>query len=317
DLCSVDFGDDIPGANAGLDCRTSRHDILDHNAAFRLEPERAAQRCVLSRIGAVLDSYTAARYLPALNKLVVHLDGRVGWKRKSKPGGLPRFGNDGCVDSNNFSGHIDQGTAAVAWVNGCVGLQEALEVVPGAADLGTAFSADDAVRDGVIEAERASNSQHPVSDLDGIGVAQLEDGQVPAGFDFNNRQIGIGVASDELRLKLRFIFETDHDLRGLIHDVVVRQDKAGLIDNKTGAEIPHSLAAVGRIRTAEEVEEIEGIKFPWVPVAIVRSVGSVGSVGIVVAIATANGGVLRRGFGIDVDDGRCDIRRDLTECVGK
>ena len=173
DLCSVDFGDDIAGANTGLGCRTSRHDILDHNAAFRLEPERAAQRCVLSRIGAVLDSYTAARYLPALNKLVVHLDRRVGWKRKSKPGGLPRFGNDGCVDSNNFSGHIDQGTAAVAWVNGCVGLQEALEVVPGAADLGTAFSADDAVRDGMIEAERASNRQYPVPDFDGIGVPQL------------------------------------------------------------------------------------------------------------------------------------------------
>ena len=121
-------------------------------------------------------------------------------------------------------------------------------------------------------------------------------------------------------MKLRFIFETDHDLRGLIHDVVVRQDEAGLIDNKAGAEIPHSLATVGRIRTAEKVEEIEWIKLPWVPIAIVRIVGTVGTVGIVgtvVAIATANGGVLRRGFGIDVDDGRRDIRRDLTECVGK
>jgi len=202
-------------------------------------------------------------------------------------------------------------------VNGCVGLQEALEVVPGAADLGTAFSADDAVRDGVIEAERASNSQHPVSDLDRIGVAQLQDGQVPAGFDFNDRQIGIGVAADELRLKLGFIFEANHDLRGLVHDVVVRQDEAGLIDNKAGAEIPHSLATIGCIRTAEKVEEIEWIKIPWVPVAIVGIVGIIGIVGIVVAIATANGRVLRRGFGIDVDDGRRDIRRDLSKCVGK
>src|SRR5207247_8749622 len=133
------------------------------------EPERAAQRCVLSRIGAVLDSYTAARYLPALNKLVVHLDRGVGWKRKSKPGGLPRFGNDGCVDANHLTGHVDQGTAAVAWVNGCVGLQEALEVVPGAADLSTALGVVKPGLEGRTEVEGVSNAKYQAPDFNGSG----------------------------------------------------------------------------------------------------------------------------------------------------
>src|SRR5439155_10018325 len=98
--------------------------------------------------------------------------------------------------------------------------------------------------------------------------------------------------------------------------MVVRHDKAGLIDNKAGAEVPHSLAAIGQILTAEKVKEIEWIKLPGIPIAVIRVVGVVGIVRIVVAIATANG-IFRRGLGIDIDHGRPDIRRYLSKRVGK
>src|SRR5207249_94076 len=64
---------------------------------------------------------------------------------------------------NDFQSFF-QWPAAIAGVNRCIGLQKALEIIPCSADLGSALRADDTVGDGVIEAEGASNRQHPIAD---------------------------------------------------------------------------------------------------------------------------------------------------------
>src|SRR5207249_94074 len=87
---------------------------------------------------------------------------------------------------NDFQSFL-QTDAAINPGNSGGPLEKALEIIPCSADLGSALRADDTVGDGVIEAEGASNRQHPIADLHGIGVPHLYDRQITSGFDLNDR----------------------------------------------------------------------------------------------------------------------------------
>src|SRR5262249_18132279 len=124
---------------------------LNYDAAVRFQSERAAQRGVLRWIRTVRNADTAACDFPALYELVINLHCRIRRQCKAKACRLPRFRNDGGVDANDLSGHIHERAAAVSRIDRCVGLQEALEIIPRAADLVSTFGADNPVCDGVIE----------------------------------------------------------------------------------------------------------------------------------------------------------------------
>ena len=70
---------------------------------------------------------------------------------------------DGGVDADDLAVRVDQRAAAVAGVDGGVGLDEVLVV--GDADVGAALGADDAGGDGLVEAERIADGEHPLADL--------------------------------------------------------------------------------------------------------------------------------------------------------
>ena len=285
---------------------------MNNDAAVRFHSERAAQRGVLRWIRTVRNADAAACNLPALYQLVINLHCRIRRQCKTKACRLPRLRNDGGVDANDLSGHIHERAAAVTRIDRCVGLQEALEIISRTADFVSTFGADNPVCDGVIEVERTADRQHPIADLHRIGIPHLRHRQVTAGFDLDDRQIRVGVAADELPLIFGFVFEANHDLRGLIHDVMVRHDISRFVDNEARAEISHFLIAIRQIRSAEKVEEVEWVEFSRIRIRIripiIAVVGRIVSITTVRAIAY---GTFRRGLGIDIDHSRCEIRRDL------
>ena len=76
------------------------------------------------------------------------------------------------VDADEPAGQIDQRAAGIAGIDGGVGLDE--ELVVGDADLGARQRRDDAVGDGLADAERIADGEHEVADLERVGIAEVD-----------------------------------------------------------------------------------------------------------------------------------------------
>ena len=89
---------------------------------------------------------------------------------------------DGGVEADDFAAEIHERAAAVAGVDGRVGLNEVLpaELAVAQIEVVPAFGADDAAGDALAEAERAADGQHEVADLQRVAVAQPGGDQVRA-----------------------------------------------------------------------------------------------------------------------------------------
>ena len=64
----------------------------------------------------------------AASELVIDIRHRFRGKCKSNASVGIRVGQYGRVDAYNFAVHIDQWPARVAWINGCIGLDEGLKL---------------------------------------------------------------------------------------------------------------------------------------------------------------------------------------------
>ena len=95
---------------------------------------------------------------------------------------------------------------------------------------------DDAGGHRAAEAERIADRHHPVADLRGVAVAEGDIGQRLAGVDLEQREIGLGIAADDLGRVFAAVLEDDLDLAGVADDVVVGDDIARGIDDEAGAE---------------------------------------------------------------------------------
>src|SRR5262249_18885137 len=86
---------------------------------------------------------------------------------------------DGRVDANHLAVEVEQRPATGARVNGRVGLQKVLDAdrVP-QADLPPLPGTDDAVRHGLIQAERAADGQYPLPYPYPVAIAQGRHRQV-------------------------------------------------------------------------------------------------------------------------------------------
>src|SRR5207248_7922398 len=65
--------------------------------------------------------------------------------------------DDRRVDADHQAAAVDQGPAAVAGIEGCIGLDDVIDQVAGDAAQGAADRADYAGRDGRLEAERTAD----------------------------------------------------------------------------------------------------------------------------------------------------------------
>ncbi len=84
----------------------------------------------------------------------------------------PRF--DHGIDADQVAFHVDQRTAGVAGVDGCVGL----DVDHGTVGIELPVDrADDAKRDAVLQAKRTAEGKHKFTGMGAIGIAEFEGGQ--------------------------------------------------------------------------------------------------------------------------------------------
>src|SRR3546814_10592516 len=83
---------------------------------------------------------------------------------------------DGRVDPGELSVHAQQRTAGVARVDGCVGLDEEVEVRD--PDIRAGERRYDAAGDGLADAERVANGKPEVAHLELVAVAQRNNRQL-------------------------------------------------------------------------------------------------------------------------------------------
>ena len=89
---------------------------------------------------------------------------------KPMPSKPPDCGFDGAVDADHFAADVDERPAAVALIDGGVGLQETRQGMLAVAQI-AALGADDARRDAALESEWRADGDGPLTHLYSVGVA--------------------------------------------------------------------------------------------------------------------------------------------------
>ena len=112
------------------------------------------------------DADRAALHFAGLNQRVVNGAGGVGGDSEADAVIRSLFGSDSGVDSDHLPRQVHQRTAAVAGINGGIGLKEVLELSFDSRHNVAALGADDACRHGGFKPERTSDRQHPVTHFD-------------------------------------------------------------------------------------------------------------------------------------------------------
>jgi hypothetical protein len=140
--------------------------------------------------------------------------------------------SDGRVDTDDLTPQIHQRAAAVAGIDGGVGLQEVLAI----GELsGPPLAADDPLRDGHVETERAAECQHPVADLHRPAVAEFDGLQRSGVLDADDGDIGAGVGLDVGGDELTAVVQPDAHLIRSGHHVVVGHNHAVRVDDEPTA----------------------------------------------------------------------------------
>ena len=158
--------------------------------------------------------------------------GEVGRDREADSLVAATVGGDGGVDADDFALEVDQRAARVAGIDRGVGLEE---LSPADATEFAALPADDAGADGGLQIERIADRDHPVADLELVGVAKLRGGQVLGVGEFDDREIALGVGLDRGGLELATVGEFHRDLIGPLDDMVVGDHHARGVDDHTRA----------------------------------------------------------------------------------
>ena len=252
---AVDVGDDVAGLQAGFIGGAAGLNGFDHDAVG--DAEFLHEHGIIAAIFLESNSDGAAGDFAVGDELIVNADDGGGRQREADTLESAAAGVNGGVDADHFAGHIHERAAGIAGVDGGVGLDEALELM---ADVGAVFGADDSGGDGGIQAEGAADGENPIAHLHAIGIAELGDGEVVVGFNFDDGEVGIFVEADDARTVFGGIaVERDLNLGGLVDYVIVGEDEAFFVHDHAGAQAAFRVGAVVR-RVKKAIEEImEGI----------------------------------------------------------
>ena len=270
---AVDGDDDVFFLDSSLLGRSAGGHAGDKNALGNAGDLEVGPR--IARIGAVLNADGTARHLAVLDDLVVDLRRGVDGQGETDALVPPRGGGDGRVDANHFAANVQQRAAAIAGVDGRIGLKEVL--ILGAAAVGDVASrgADDAGGHGILKVERRPDGHRPVSHLHRIGIADLSRDNVGLPLDADHRQIGLVVHADDFGvIGGRIAGEFHFDGVGLIDHVVIRQDVTGAVHYNAGTQRLAALRArhfrPATEGVAEELEKLlESVAAVAVAVALV------------------------------------------------
>ena len=179
---------------------------------------------------------------------------------KPTPSLTPVVAGNGRVDADHFAVEIDQGAAAVAGIDGRVGLQEILKddrVGVAQGELASPFGADDSKRDGMAQPEGAAHRQHEVANLHPIAVAQGRGGQIGRR-NRQHRHVGGRILRNLRRVDASAVGQIDPDgrRRSAADHVPVGQHVVVALqfDNHAGAGFFHMPGVVvGRVGLGRDV----------------------------------------------------------------
>ena len=204
---------------------------------------------------------------------------------------------DGGIDAEETAVDVDEGAAGVAGIDGGVGLDEVFVAL----DLGedadvAALGADDAAGDGFADAEGIADGEDAVADFGFRAVGEGDGGKIFR-VDFDDGEVGLGIAADDLGGEFAAVGERDRHEVGAVDDVVVGHHVAVGADDDAGAEAVLWLRAHLGEAIAEELAEGGMVEAG-------REVGAAG------------GDALGLGLGGDFHDARGDALHDGGEAGG-
>ena len=178
----------------------------------------------------------AAHYPAVVQDIAHRFLGQVDGHGQAIAHVVPRAGGDGRVDADYLAVQVEQGTARIARVDGRVGLDEALDPVVVADDLGLAAQgADDSVGQGGAHAQRVADGQDPVADLQFFDVAQTHGGQF-GGVDLEQDDVDQRIGADHLGCEGAAVGQGDPDGVGAGDHVVVAENVAVGADHDPRAQ---------------------------------------------------------------------------------
>ena len=166
------------------------------------------------------------------------------------------LGEDEGVNTDEAAFGVDEGSAAVAGIDGGVGLDVDHGVI--GSDL-AGDGADDAHGDGVFEAEGAAEGEDDLALAELVGIAEGEGGELGTG-DFEDGDIGFAIKADDFGGDefagglqeavagggiFRRLGKEDLDAPGSADDVGVREDVAGRVDDDAAAAATGGAEEVG------------------------------------------------------------------------
>jgi len=112
---------------------------------------------------------------------------------------------------------------------------------------------DDAHGHRLADAERVADGEHDVADAQAVHLAEGDGGEL-VGLDLQDREVGFGVAADDVGLVGLAVVERNLDVVGFFDDMEIGQDVAVGADDDAGAETGVALRLSFRA-VAEEVAE--------------------------------------------------------------
>ena len=145
----------------------------------------------------------------AVLQLPTTLSAVVGRNGEGDADVAARRREDRGVDADHLAVEVEGRAAGIAAVHRRVDLDE---VVVGAGADVAAAGRDDAGRDRAAEAERIADRDHPVADARLRPSAKLTNGKLPAAFDLEQREVGLGSVPIDLGVELRAVVHDDRDL---------------------------------------------------------------------------------------------------------
>ena len=210
-----------------------------------------SDRCRSSIDVAQRHADVAARHAAALPEL--RQDRRRAVDRHGEAD-VARARADRGVDADDLAARVDQRPAAVAEVDGRVGLDV---VVEARVEELPADEADDADRDRVLVAERVADRAHPLAHPQRRRIADRRDRQARLAVDLDQRDVGVGIGADDARAQRPAVRQLDDDPLGALDDMVVGEDAAVGVDDEAAAR---AAPRVCRSRGAVEVERAAEVR---------------------------------------------------------
>ncbi len=306
DSLAVNALNDIAALQPGTVSGRTRLNAIDYNSVVGSETPQ--QRGV--GLSLKLHSDGASFNRPVGDDSVIDLARRIGRNGKSYSVITSPPGGDRGIDANNLCCQIHQRSAAIAGINGGIGLKESLELTLGPAfNIPSLCTHNSSCHCG-IESEWAADCEYPIAHFHRIGIAKFGRFEGPPNIDFDNRKICPLIKTDHAGLVFSVIAPKGNGyainvlsfsavfIRAFRNHVLVGKNVSIFIEDDSRAQtLLAEISATPRISLKKLIQKI-------VQGGAIR--------GMLFPAADTN-----CRFGIDIDDGVFHLVGNLGESGGK